>query len=109
MMLEGIQLQRGDRVLFLTIPDKALAASFSAQVGHGILVGIGTREEIAEARRVMIEIENMMFVPATPDEIPWQDGFFNCILDPRGGWEVTPLTEREIARVLAPGGMVKLS
>lgn len=102
-----MEVKPGDRVLFLTIPDKPLAVRLSAQVEHGILVGIGTREEIAEARRAMVEIENIMFVPATPDEIPWQDGFFNWILDPRGTCESTPLAEREIARVLAPGGMVE--
>ena len=50
-------------------------------------------------RRATRDLENVMFVATTPDEIPWPDGFFTRVIDTAnqypGGF--TP----EILRVLA--------
>ena len=99
----------GDRVLCLTIPELSQIESISANIQHGILVCIGDRDQVADARRAAVHLDNAMFVPATLDEIPWQEGFFNHILDPAGGWQPTPLICREIARVLAPGGAASIT
>ena len=49
-----------------------------------------------------------MFSPGSPDEIPWQDGFFNRVVE-MGGVEYSSLVCREIARVLTGGGEAWLS
>ncbi|MBM3814560.1 MAG: hypothetical protein FJW20_23285 [Acidimicrobiia bacterium] len=99
----------GDRVLCLAIPELSRLEQISAAIEHGVLVCIGDRDQVAEGRRAAVHLENVMFVPATLDEIPWQEGYFNHILDPAGGWEPTPFICREIARVLAPGGTAALA
>ncbi len=42
-----------------------------------------------------------MFVAASAEEIPWQDGFFTQVLDPVGSWANSSKAALEIARVLA--------
>jgi hypothetical protein len=93
---------RGDRVLFLTIPDVAFLGALSKQLQQGIVVCLGEREAVYEHRRAGAHLDNVMFVAATPDEIPWQDGFFNWVSDEGAPAELG--VYREVLRVLAPGG-----
>jgi ubiquinone/menaquinone biosynthesis C-methylase UbiE len=103
-MLEALNAQPGDRVLFLGIPGIAVLERLSARVEHGVVVCIGEREEVWQARTAAVHLENVMFVPASPDEIPWQDGYFNFVVRLTAMPEESPLVAREIARVLAGGG-----
>ena len=48
-------------------------------------------------------LDNIMFVAASAEEIPWQDGFFTQVFDPVGSWADSTKAAREIARVLALG------
>jgi hypothetical protein len=43
-----------------------------------------------------------MFVAASAEEIPWQDGFFTQVIDPAGLWTDSPKAALESARVLSP-------
>jgi hypothetical protein len=43
----------------------------------------------------------VMFVAASAEEIPWQDGFFTQVLDPAGLWVDSPKAALETARVRA--------
>jgi len=95
---------RGDRVLFLTIPDLAYLETLSKRLEQGMVVCLGDRQTIYEHRRAGAHLENVMFVAATPDEIPWQDGFFNWVSDE--GAPDAVAVYREVLRVLAPGGAV---
>ena len=108
-MLEGIELDAGDRVLFLTIPEIGLIAEFAALLAAGIAVAIGPREQVYDARAACSHLDNVMIAPGTPDDIPWQDGFFSWLVDTRGGWSLDSLAARELFRVLAPSGRAWLT
>jgi hypothetical protein len=108
-MFEGIELDPGDRVLFLTIPDTGFLYECAALLTSGIAVAIGPREEVYHARAIAASLDNVMIAPATADDIPWQDGFFSWIIDTRGGWPLDSLAARELFRVLAPSGRAWLT
>lgn len=93
---------RGDRVLFLTIPEFAVLEALSERLPQGIVVCLGERDAVYEHRRRGAHLENVMFVAAGPDEVPWQDGFFNWVSDDGAPNELG--VYREVLRVLAPGG-----
>jgi len=101
-MIEGLRPE--DHVLLLSIPDPAFVRDLAARVPRGIVVVLGERDEIVEARRAAADLDNVMFVPATPDEIPWRDGFFTFVIDLSGGWSDPDRVSREVQRVLAPEG-----
>jgi hypothetical protein len=104
--LERLALEPGDRVLLLAIPDPATVRRLAALLTRGILVGIGSDEEVRAARRDAADLANVMFHAASPGELPWQDGFFSCIVNPGGRAREG---EPELARVLAPGGRIVVS
>ena len=99
-----IPLEPDERVLFLSIPPAALVEEAAKGVPHGIVVVIGSRDQVYDARAQLAHLENVMVVPATPDNIPWQDGFFSCVVDVTGLANEDPLVAREVKRVLAEGG-----
>jgi len=70
-----------------------------------LLVVLGSDEEIREGRRKYAGLDNVMFVAASAEEIPWQDRFFTQVLDPAGSWANSSKAAAEIARVLALGGL----
>ena len=67
----------------------------------GLLVGIGSTDEVAAARRTLALAENAMFHSASPEEIPWRDGYFTVVIAPG---LLAGLAGDEIHRVLAPDG-----
>ena len=52
---------------------------------------------------------NVMFQPGSPEEIPWQDGYFTRVIDLDCNWAYPDKTAGEIARVLASGGLAYLA
>lgn len=96
----------GDRVLFLYIPPLAVLDAVSARVRHGIIVCLGARDAVYEARKAGVHLSNTMFIAADLDEIPWQEGFFNWVLEDGAPSEAAVC--REMVRVLAPGGRLWL-
>ena len=62
---------------------------------------LGSDEEVTQGRRKFADLDNVMFVAASAEEIPWQDGFFTQVLDPVGLWSESQKAAREIARVTA--------
>lgn len=100
------RLRADDRVLLLAIPHRDELAAIARLLMRGVLVALGTREEVDRARQEMAEFENAMFLEATPDKIPWRDAYFTKILVPP---HLEPLLRGagpELARVLAPGGEI---
>jgi hypothetical protein len=108
-MLDAVALAPADRVLFLTIPAPHLIAEAAAALTAGMAAALGQRDAIYDARRAAAHLDNVMFTPAGPDEIPWQECFFSWVIDPTGGWTLDRTSAAEIHRVLSPGGHVWLA
>ena len=94
-------LRIDDRVLLLAIPEPAVVANLAAQLTRGLLVAIGSAGEIADARVAARDLENVMFVPAAPEEIPWRDRFFTKAI---AFGPLSDAARREVRRVLAETG-----
>jgi hypothetical protein len=91
-----------DKVLYLGIPDPAVVREAAARITRGVLVAIGDAEQVRASRREFRDLPNVMFVPGTPDEIPWRDGFFTRVIDTRdGNWPDPAKVAAEVARVTA--------
>jgi hypothetical protein len=90
-----------DRVLFLTAPEDQFLRALAATLTAGLLVVLGTEDDTASGRRQYADLDNVMFVAASAEEIPWQDGFFTQVLDPSGQWADSPRAALETARVRA--------
>jgi hypothetical protein len=90
-----------DRVLFLSPPEDAFLQALAARLTSGLLVVLGSDEEVSNGRREHSGLDNVMFVAASAEEIPWQDGFFTQVLDPAGLWVDSPKAALETARVRA--------
>ena len=101
-----IPLEPDDRVLFLSIPPPRIAEQTAISVPRGIVVILADREQIYDTRARLAHLENVMVVPATPDEIPWQDGFFSRIVDALDLVNQDPQIAREVKRVLSEGGRI---
>ncbi len=99
-----IDIRAGDRVLLLSMPDIEAVREMARKASAGIVVGLGEDDEVRAARKALGQLENVMFVPATTEEIPWQENFFSVVIDTACAWSSTERTAREILRVLSPGG-----
>ena len=107
-MIDRISPAPHDHVLFLAI-DLPLVHAIAARLTIGSLVGLGDPDSVAEARRATRELDNVLFHHASPEEIPFRDGYFHRVIALGGTWPRSDRTAREIARVLAPGGRLYLS
>lgn len=101
-MLDPAELLPDDRLLFLGIPDFAIIAECARRLEQGIVVAMGEDDAVREARKAGRDLENVMFVPGAPDEIPWSDGFFTRVIDLVGSWPEPDRVRSEIARVTMP-------
>jgi hypothetical protein len=95
-----------DRVLSLAVPPLPEAALLGRLLMTGCLVALGDAEEVDEARRALAEFDNLMFLVASPERIPWQDAFFTKILVPTHLQSLLGGISGELQRVLAPGGEI---
>ncbi len=95
-----------DRVLLLAIPSTGELASLARLLMRGVVVALGTREEVDSARAALAEFDNTMFLEARPDEIPWQEAYFTKIIVPPHLESILRNSARELHRVLAPGGEI---
>ena len=95
-----------DRVLALAMPPVSEAAALGRILMAGCLVMLGSADEVDEARRQLSEFDNLMFIVATPDRIPWREAFFTKVLVPPRLRQLLPGLGNELSRVLAPGGEI---
>ena len=93
-----------DRVLLLAIPAKQELAALARVLIRGMVVALGTAEEIAEARPFFADFDNVMLLDAPPDKIPWRDHAFSKIVVPHQYERILPYLAPELDRLLAPGG-----
>lgn len=88
-----------ERILILGIPDSAMISALARILTGGLLVAIGDDAAVRKARKVAHQFDNVMFVPGTPDDLPWRDGFFTRVIDVAGGWPNPGKVRTEIERV----------
>ena len=82
-------------------PWDSFVERLAARLTQGLVVVLGSDDEVSQGRRAYSHLENVMFVAASPENIPWQDGFFTRVLDPAGLCVDSPKVAMEMARVLA--------
>ncbi len=109
MMIDRLAIRPDDRILLLSIPETEFVLELSARLETGLVVGLGGREEVYEARTKTRDRANVMFHPGPPEQIPFQDGFFSKVIDLKCLWEDTARVAHETARVLAPAGRAFLA
>ena len=95
-----------DRVLLLAIPAEQELAALARILIRGVVVALGTAEEVAAARSRFDEFGNVMLLDAAPDHIPWRAAAFTKIVVPHQYERILPYLARELDRVLAPGGEI---
>jgi hypothetical protein len=93
-----IEISSTERVLVLSL---ANTAGLRDLARGEALVGLGSGEQVRAARRELSDLENVMFVAGSREEIPWQEHWFTLIVD-AGGGAVTAAMER----ALADGGRI---
>jgi hypothetical protein len=91
-----------ERVLLIGIPGPQLLLELAGRVASGALVGMGDPQAVTEARRATADLDNVMFHPGEPEEIPWADHHFHRVICFAG--PLSDAAEREVRRVLLPGG-----
>ncbi len=95
-----------DRVLLLAIPAEQELAALARILMRGIVVALGTAEEVAAARERLGEFTNVMLLDAPPDRIPWRGAGFSKIVVPRQYERILPQLAGELDRLLSPGGEI---
>jgi ubiquinone/menaquinone biosynthesis C-methylase UbiE len=101
LVLDLLQAQSADRILHLGCGDGSMARRLAPLACNGLVVGIDVEERVRNARRLSVDIENLMFVFGSAEEISWQEDFFSALVS------LEPPSEggaRAMFRVLAPGG-----
>ena len=108
-MIDLPKVKPRDRVLLVSISDPGAVAVVAGMLTEGLIVGLGEGEEVRAARRSALDIENVMFVPASPDDVPWQSNYFTKVVDTTCRWRQPARVARELRRVLAHGGAAYLA
>ncbi len=101
-----IEVGPRERVLHLGFGDGAGTCDFARRAREGLALGVDpSADRVRSARKAAVELENVMFVLGTPEEVPWQEGFFSLVV-----CEAAPTdwarAAREIFRVTSRGGRV---
>jgi len=95
-------MRGGDRVLLTSLAGVDGLRDLALAVRAGALVGLGTRDEVFAARKLCADLDHVMFVEGSREEIPWTEAWFDLIFD-----EQPEAPTREMLRVLKPGGRVE--
>ena len=104
-----MQVQPRDRILDLGCGSGCATRQLARLASEGLAVGLDTSDEMVRlARRLSVEIENVLFVIGSAGGIPWQEDFFSVLLsvDSAFCWPDPEAAAREIFRVIAPGGRI---
>ena len=111
--LDLATLQAGDHVLDLGSGLGTDVFAAAALVGaDGVVVGVDfTDAQLATARRAARGIDNIGFVDANIDRLPFDDGSFDVVIS-NGAINLSPVKQRvfaEAARVLRPAGRLAVA
>jgi hypothetical protein len=102
-----VTLRADDRVLLLDIPPERELAALGRILSQGVLVALGDARSVDQARGALADFENVMFIEASPAQIPWRDQFFTVVIIPEHMRAAARAAQAEITRILAPGGRIE--
>lgn len=94
-------MKPSDRVLLTSLAGAERLRELALAIPEGALVGLGAREEVWQARRLCADLEHVMFVEGSREDIPWAEAWFDVVLDAR-----PEAPTAEMVRVLKPGGRI---
>jgi SAM-dependent methyltransferase len=92
-------MRPSDRVLLTSLGAVPRLRELAESLRGGALVGLGSQDEVWEARRLCADMDHVMFVEGGRDGIPWAEAWFDVILDAQPDQPTA-----EMLRVLKPGG-----
>ena len=98
-----------DRILEIGCGEGWASRLLSSLVPEGLVVGLDVSDEmIRKARAASAAHDNILFVWADAESIPWQERFFTRAFSVESFYyvEKPEIALREIVRVLSPGGSV---
>jgi ubiquinone/menaquinone biosynthesis C-methylase UbiE len=97
-----------DRILHIGCGEGRITRTLADLAKEGSVIGLDVSNEmIHRAREQSSSIENVLYLWAGMDQIPWQENFFTKVLCTDALYdENTERVLREIHRVLAPGGFL---
>ena len=101
-----IEVGPRDRVLHLGFGEGSATRDFARRASSGLVLGVDSSgDAVRLARKLSVEIENIMFVLGSHEQVPWQGDFFSLVVSQAApqDWE---RAAREMFRVTAPGGRV---
>lgn len=90
-----------DRVLLTSLGAVKNLRKLAETVRDGALVGLGSPDEVWQARRLCADLDHVMFVQGCREEIPWADAWFDVIVD-----TAPHQPTAEMQRVLKAGGRI---
>jgi len=96
-----MDMDPSDRVLLTSLPGPSRLRLLAEAVREGALVGLGRPEEVWQARRLCADLDHVMFVEGSREEIPWAEGWFDVIVD-----TAPQHPTAEMQRVLKAGGRI---
>lgn len=107
-----IEIAARERVLHLGFGDGEVTCRMARRAPEGMVLGVDPSDaNVRAARRRAVDLDNVMFVVGSPEEIPWQDNFFSVLLTAgvTAEWARPEQAAREMFRVLGPGGRLYLA
>jgi SAM-dependent methyltransferase len=106
-VLDRMQIRAEDNILDVGCGSGWLVRLLAERVFDGRVVGLDVSDEmIRRARQNLADVENVLFVVAGADEIPWDANFFTHAISVESAyyWPDPPRGLLQIYRVLAEGG-----
>jgi hypothetical protein len=90
-----MQLQSDERMLLVGMFSAEQVRAFATQLSNGILCALVPVENVADLRRELRDLNNILVVPEDPDgHVPWVDGYFSVVL--AAGSEATAEMQRAL-------------
>jgi hypothetical protein len=101
----SLRLRADDRVLFLEIPEPDALAAIARILVQGVVVAMGSPDNVDRARRALAEFDNVMLLDAAAGRIPWRDAYFTKVVVPVA---LSGSSDPEWTRLLAADGEIIL-
>ena len=75
-------------------------------LAQGVVVAIADRQELDLARKSMAQFDNVMFIEAQAEQIPWREAYFTKVIVPHHLEPFVRSAAAELQRLLAPDGEI---